>query len=142
MRRERNTQHSRKSATTWCLTTTIMLALLKCAAAECPDLDLLTTQKGCGPECGKAVAPPLTEAELQTVKEALWTYEANNNVPQPTCFQQEAYRNLSAGAPLRVGDIMSLHGAVRTDPHGVALAKRWQNIVLCWQGKSANCVGY
>lgn len=84
------------------------------------------------------VAPPLTEEELQTLREALWKREIEEgqrdptHIQEPTLFMQLAFSRLLAGYPLRRGDVMVLHGVLLSalQPNTFALAKHWQDVIL------------
>jgi hypothetical protein len=128
-----------------------------------PLPDLIAVQDG----QNQVIAPPLTEEELQTVREALWKREANNidfvmthanaggegwkrelHKPfEPTVFQQMAWTHLLNGGALRAGDFTVLHGALLSalQPNTYALAKKWQGYMRCIGGaakKDPSCVGY
>jgi len=111
--------------------------------------DLIAVQDG----QNQVIAPPLTQDELQTIREALWKREANNiefvmthanaggegwqrelHKPfEPAIFQQMAWTHLLNGGALRAGDFTALHGALLSalQPNTYALAKKWQKLMDC-----------
>lgn len=123
-------------------------------AGRGPLPDLIEVQEG----QNQVIAPPLTEEELQTVREALWKRELNNidadtqrgwstnHLWDPTIFQQMAWTHLLNGGALRAGDFTALHGSLLSalQPNTYALAKKWQGYMRCVgtaAKKDPTCVG-
>jgi hypothetical protein len=116
-------------------------ALQDWGAHRGPLPDLIAIQNG----LNQTVAPPLTEEELQTVREALWKRLANNintdiergwdtnHMWETTIFQQMAFTHLLNGGSLRAGDFVALHGSLLSalQPNTYALAKKWQGFMRC-----------
>jgi hypothetical protein len=91
--------------------------------------DLIAMQDG----HKQAIAPPLTDEELQTVREGIWHQELLRGQIEPTVFQKMAYAHLRDGGALRAGDFVALHGSLlsASQPNTYALAKKWQGLMKC-----------
>jgi hypothetical protein len=119
----------------------IAKALQDWHAGRGPLPDLIALQDG----LNWRIAPPLTQDELQTVREALWKREldyiradtergwANDKIRELPVFQQMAWTHLLNGGALRAGDFTALHGALLSalQPNTYALAKKWQKLMDC-----------
>jgi hypothetical protein len=87
---------------------------------------------------GQVIAPPLTEDELQTLREAIWKREIstqwpNRNLIYPEIFPTMSLQHLLTGGPVRVGDFMALGGIALSgiQPNTYDLAKKWQGYMKC-----------
>lgn len=120
-----------------------------------PLPDLIAVQDG----LNQVIGAPLTAAEIETVRQALWRRQAdlirtdferggpNSVLRQPSIFMQMAFTHLLDGGALRAGDFTALHGALLTgmQPNTFALAQKWEGLMKCigiTAKKAPACVGY
>ena len=112
-----------------------------------PLPDLIARQDG----LNRQIGPPLSEKELQTLREALWKRETDNllrwpdRLAGPTIFQQMAFAHLLKGGALRAGDFTALHGALLSalQPNSYALARKWERVMDCIGHNAVpECVGF